>query len=122
MTGTLHLDKRFGTVIRRALETAQIKAALAGKPADVAAMEEAMDALKSAQVRALPSEFVRGRVVERVKCELSVEELTDIHTALKSYIATHTDRSPSAALIRDRMAALLVRTTTTITMNTPRNS
>lgn len=97
----MEIDVKFWGVIRKALETLQVKAALDGKPATVVATQEALEALGAERVPALE--------------EITREELTDIESALALYIAdAYTDLTPSRAAIRVRMEKVLVKVSAAI--------
>lgn len=115
----LRVDGEFLPAVRKALETATIKAALDGKTADKAAFEGALAVLKSAAIDSLPD---RPSVGEKglVRCWLTLEELTDLEHSVEVYLKNLDNRAVHAALwaaTKTRVTALLARIRTTITLN-----
>src|SRR5579872_3517430 len=106
---TLRIEEKHALVIRRALEVAQIKAALDGKHLQVVAYEDALDELKRAQIADLPDRS------GTIRCDLTLEELKDLQTAVSGYMSAYAftlGTMKGGQIVRDRLGNIMTRLAT----------
>ena len=101
-------------LLAKAVEIYQIKAALDGKPARVVDCQNVLEELKAEMIGTLPDKMFA------VACHMTLEELTDLETALLLYLTRHEGGFGMQGAINGRMEKLLERVKTTIKLNKTR--
>ncbi len=119
MSKVYAIDDATFIALRKSLEASTIRAALDGRTEDKAAYEAALADVNSALVGSLPD---RPRTIT---CDLTLEELTDLQTAVGYYIDSHHGRAYTNTMqhaIERRMGDLLHRVGVTIRLNSVRKN
>lgn len=120
MSRMMEVDPKYYPWLFKALEAATVKAALDGRMADKDGYENALAEVKAERIACLPSEPQSSAPkLHIIACSMSREELVDIQTAVAMQVEAKTGQHDWKHLVTS-WRAILVRLTTTLTLNPAR--